>query len=81
MEKLTVEQIESIKFNPIGVGEYPYKLKRIEVKHQAANVSGCIRIGYDYYEKEYDMQTQPPVRANRDGYGSMRRFSINRLFD
>ncbi len=64
MTNLTVEQIESIEFYPIGMGQYPYRLKFVEVNHPAQNVAGYTRIGDNYYKQVYDMRTQPPIRRS-----------------
>ena len=67
--QLSVEQIESIEFMPIGMGQYPYKLKRVDVgNHPAANVAGYIRIGENYYKPDYDMRTQPPISSRKPSF-------------
>lgn len=77
MTKLTIEQIESIKFNPIGLGQFPYTLKWVgEIKNPATNVAGLICIDGNYYKPEYDMRVQPPVRKENN-FGSY--FSINKI--
>lgn len=81
--KLTVAEIESIVFNPIGMGQFPYKLKKVEVNHPNQNVAGYMRIGDDYYKYEYDMSVQHFPRSSerrRSSMFSMDRFSIDRLF-
>ena len=51
MRSFSVEDIESIKFHKIG--DAPYHLKRVEVSHPARNVFGLIKIGNNYYKKNY----------------------------
>jgi len=45
------EELESIEFNEIGKG--CYKLKKVEITSPLVNVLGLVRIGNDYYTKEY----------------------------
>ncbi len=73
MQNLTVEQIESIKFNEMG-GMFPYFLKKVEINNPMMNVHGLIQIGSNYYrkvvsEKEYKEFTS----QLREPFGHQRR--------
>jgi hypothetical protein len=70
MDKLTVEQIESILFEPIGLNNIPYHLKLVEIHSPMQNVSHCIMINGNYY-REVPIETMAvkmdrTLRAGRE---------------
>ena len=46
-------KLEDIVFNPIGLGEPPYKFEEVIVTRPECNVSGLYEIGRKLYKKVY----------------------------
>ena len=47
-------KIEEIVFNPIGLGEPPYKFEEVVVENPLVNITGLYKIQGKLYRKKYE---------------------------
>lgn len=48
-------KLEDIVFNPIGLGEPPYKFEEVVVTRPEANITGLYSINRKLYKKVYEL--------------------------